>query len=57
MVQNTEVQKKAQDEIDSIIGPDRLASFPDRDSLPDTESVINEVLRLRPPVSIGEHRG
>ena len=54
MVKNPEAQKKAQEEIDRVIGPDRLASFPDRDSLPYTESIINEVLRLRPPVSISK---
>ncbi|PIL29859.1 cytochrome P450 [Ganoderma sinense ZZ0214-1] len=52
MVKNPDVQKKAQEEIDRIIGSNRLASFSDRDSLPYTESIINEVLRLRPPVSV-----
>ncbi|KAI1797445.1 cytochrome P450 [Ganoderma leucocontextum] len=52
MVKNPEVQKKAQEEIDRVIGPDRLASFPDRKSLPYTDSILSEVLRLRPPVSV-----
>ncbi|KAM5544563.1 hypothetical protein V8D89_001461 [Ganoderma adspersum] len=52
MVKNPDAQRKAQEEIDRVIGSNRLASFPDRDSLPYTESIINEVLRLRPPVSV-----
>ena len=56
MVKNPDAQKKAQGEIDRVIGSNRLASFSDRDSLPYTESIINEVLRLRPPVSVGACR-
>nr|VWP01254.1 GPN-loop GTPase 3 [Ganoderma boninense] len=52
MVKNSDAQKKAQEEIDRVIGSNRLASFSDRDSLPYTESIINETLRLRPPVSV-----
>ncbi|KAG1745650.1 cytochrome P450 [Suillus lakei] len=40
-----EVQKKAQAEIDAVVGPDRLPSFADRDSLPYTEALVTEVLR------------
>ncbi|KAG2135247.1 cytochrome P450 [Suillus clintonianus] len=40
-----DVQKKAQDEIDAVVGPDRLPSFADRDSLPYTEALFKEVLR------------
>ena len=49
-----EVQKRAQEEIDRVIGGDRLASYPDRPSLPYTDAVITEVLRLRPPISVGK---
>ncbi|KAG2138998.1 cytochrome P450, partial [Suillus clintonianus] len=40
-----DVQKKAQAEIDDVVGPDRLPSFADRDSLPYTEAIVKEVLR------------
>jgi cytochrome P450 len=40
-----DVQKKAQAEIDAVVGPDRLPSFADRDSLPYTEALVKEVLR------------
>jgi cytochrome P450 len=40
-----DVQKKAQAEIDAVIGPNRLPSFADRDSLPYTEALVKEVLR------------
>ncbi|KAG1804497.1 cytochrome P450 [Suillus subaureus] len=38
-----DVQKKAQAEIDAVVGPDRLPSFADRDSLPYTEALVKEV--------------
>lgn len=53
MIKYPEVQKKAQEEIDRVIGPYRLASFSDRSYLPYTDSIIAEVLRLRPPISVG----
>ncbi|KAG2058823.1 cytochrome P450 [Suillus hirtellus] len=40
-----EVQKKAQAEIDAVIGPDRLPSFADQDSLPYIGALIKEALR------------
>ncbi|KAG2040007.1 cytochrome P450 [Suillus americanus] len=40
-----DVQKKAQAEIDAVVGPDRLPSFADRDSLPYAEALVKEVLR------------
>ncbi|KAG2121265.1 cytochrome P450 [Suillus clintonianus] len=40
-----DAQKKAQAEIDLVVGPDRLPSFVDRESLPYTEALAKEVLR------------
>ena len=40
-----DVQKKAQAEIDAVVGPDRLPSFADRDSLLYTEALAKEVFR------------
>ncbi|KAG2032312.1 cytochrome P450 [Suillus americanus] len=40
-----DVQKKAQAEIDAVVGPGRLPTFADRDYLPYTEALVKEVLR------------
>lgn len=40
-----DVQKRAQAEIDAVVGPGRLPSFADRSSLPYTEALVKEVLR------------
>ncbi|KAG2347075.1 cytochrome P450 [Suillus weaverae] len=40
-----DVQKTAQAELDAVVGPDRLPSFADRDSLPYIEALVKEVLR------------
>ena len=43
-----DVQKKAQDEIDAVIGNDRLPDFDDRNKLPYIEAIIAELLRWLP---------
>ncbi|OAX35253.1 cytochrome P450 [Rhizopogon vinicolor AM-OR11-026] len=48
-----DVQKKAQAEIDAVVGPDRLPSFADRDSLPYVEALTKEVLRWNAVVPTG----
>ncbi|KAL4062156.1 cytochrome P450 [Scleroderma citrinum] len=40
-----EAQKKAQAEIDAVIGTDRLPSYTDRESLPFVQAIVKEVLR------------
>ncbi|KAG1758394.1 cytochrome P450 [Suillus occidentalis] len=40
-----DVQKRAQAEIDAVVGPGRLPSFADRDSLPYIEALVKEILR------------
>ncbi|KAG0699881.1 cytochrome P450 [Suillus ampliporus] len=45
MALSPDAQKKAQAEIDAVVGPDRLPSFADRDSLPYIEALAKEVLR------------
>lgn len=46
------VMQKAQAELDSVVGPDRLPSFSDKPSLPMIDGIMKEVLRWR-PVSAG----
>ncbi|KIP12381.1 hypothetical protein PHLGIDRAFT_124262 [Phlebiopsis gigantea 11061_1 CR5-6] len=53
MVLYPEVQKKAQAEIDRVIGRDRLPEFADRDSLPYITAITKETLRWHPPLPLG----
>ncbi|KAG1835055.1 cytochrome P450 [Suillus variegatus] len=52
MLQNPEVQARAQAEIDSVVGSVRLPNFEDRASLPYVEAVLREVLRWHPAVPL-----
>jgi cytochrome P450 len=45
MTLSPDIQKKAQAEIDAVVGPDRLPSFADRHSLPYTEALVKEIHR------------
>ena len=45
MVLHPDVYKKAQEEIDRVIGPERLPDFEDREQLPYLECVLKEVVR------------
>lgn len=40
-----EAQKKAQSEIDSVVGHDRLPDWSDQQSLPYVDALVKEVLR------------
>ncbi|KAG1837795.1 cytochrome P450 [Suillus subalutaceus] len=53
MVLYPDVQRRAQAEIDSVVGGDRLPTFEDRASLPYVESVLRETLRWHPILPIG----
>jgi len=56
MVLNPDVQAKGQEEIDRVVGTDRLPTFEDRFSLPYVEAIYRELMRLHPPVPLGiEH--
>ncbi|THC96012.1 hypothetical protein EYZ11_004511 [Aspergillus tanneri] len=43
-----EAQKRAQAEIDSIVGTDRLPDYEDRDNLPYVNALVKELLRWHP---------
>jgi cytochrome P450 len=43
-----DIQKRAQNELDSVIGRERLPTFEDRPKLPFIDAVCKEVLRWRP---------
>ncbi|KAG2104292.1 cytochrome P450 [Suillus cothurnatus] len=53
MVLHPDVQRRAQAEIDSVVGGDRLPTFEDRASLPYVESVLRETLRWHPVGPLG----
>jgi len=53
MVLNPKVLKKAQDELDRVVGKDRLPEFSDRDNLPYINSIVKEIIRWNPPLPIG----
>ncbi|KAG7446976.1 cytochrome P450 [Guyanagaster necrorhizus] len=47
------VQKKAQAEIDAVVGSDRLPGFMDRENLPYINAIVSEVLRWNSVAPIG----
>jgi len=53
MCLHPEIQRKAQAEIDSVIGSKRLPSVADRPSLPYVEAVMKEVFRWLPVAPLG----
>ncbi|KAI0692349.1 cytochrome P450 [Cerioporus squamosus] len=53
MILNPDVYKKAQAEIDRVIGEERLLDFDDREKLLYMDCVMKEVLRWNAPVPLG----
>ena len=54
MILHPEAQAKAQEEIDLVVGSQRLPDFGDRPNLPYVEAVYLETLRWRPVTPVGE---
>jgi cytochrome P450 len=52
MMEYPDVLKKAQMEIDAVVGNDRLPNFEDRPSLPYVDAIMNECLRWAVPVPL-----
>jgi len=50
MIAHPEVQRRAQVELDSVVGRSRFPTFSDVSSLPYIQAIVKEVLRWRPPV-------
>ncbi|KAJ4190449.1 hypothetical protein NW767_011271 [Fusarium falciforme] len=48
-----DVQQKAQEELDRVVGSDRLPEFEDRENLPYVNALIKETLRWLPVVPVG----
>jgi hypothetical protein len=49
-----EVAKKAQEEIDSVVGSDRLPAHADREFLPYVDAIVKEVFRWNSVVPMGK---
>ena len=52
MASNPDIQKRAQAELDSVVGPERLPTIEDRSSLPYVSALVKECLRWRSVVPI-----
>lgn len=55
MTLNPEAQRKAQEEIDRVVGPDRIPDFSDREHLPYVEALMKECMRLHAAVPISTY--
>jgi len=53
MIAFPEVQRRAQAELDSVVGRDRLPTFADAPRLPYVCAIVREVLRWRPVIPFG----
>jgi cytochrome P450 len=53
MVAYPEVQKRAQAELDSVVGRSRVPTFSDSPHLPYIQAIVKEVLRWRPALPLG----
>ena len=53
MVENPHVWKRAQAEIDAVIGTNRFPEFDDRSALPYVDAIVRETLRWKPVGPLG----
>jgi cytochrome P450 len=54
MVLHPEAQRRAQEEIDRVVGRDRVPTFKDQDNLPYITALVKETSRWRTVGPIGE---
>jgi hypothetical protein len=59
MTLHPEVQARVQEQIDAVVGPDRLPTFEDRGRLPYIDAVVKELFRWNPvtPFSMSSSHG
>ncbi|GJE98987.1 cytochrome P450 [Phanerochaete sordida] len=55
MLMYPEVQRTAHQQLDDVVGRDRLPEMEDRDALPFITAVVKECLRWRPPLPLVAH--
>jgi cytochrome P450 len=49
-----EIQRKAHEQIDSVVGHERLPEFADMERLPFIRAIVMETLRWQPALPLGE---
>ena len=54
MLKQPEAQRKAQIEIDTVVGSSRLPDFDDQEQLPYVSALVKEVLRWHPVIPLSE---
>lgn len=57
MLRYPEVQKTAQEELDTVLGKNQLPDFADEDSLPYCGALVKELYRWRPVAPLAIPRG
>ena len=57
MVKNPHIWKRAQAEIDAVLGLDKLPEFEDRQSLPYVDAIVRETYRWKPIGPLGAFFG
>ena len=53
MVLSPDIQRKAQEELDKVVGFSRLPVYEDRENLPYINALCKEVLRWHPIIPLG----
>lgn len=54
MAMNPDIQKKAQKEIDDVVGPGKLVNFEEHENaLPYLNAICREIMRWRPALPLG----
>lgn len=53
MALHPDVQRKAQVQLDEVVGTDRLPEFSDLDSLPYIDAIVKELMRWKPVLPLG----
>ena len=56
MVLNPDVVRKAQEELDRVVGKEHLPDFSDKDRLPYIDALVKELFRWNPPLPVSVPR-
>ena len=56
MVLYPDVLKRAQDEVDAVVGRRRMPTFEDQENLPYVDAIVKETLRWRVIAPLGQFR-
>lgn len=56
LVRHPEAMTKLQDELNAVIGPERVPQESDIANLPYLQAVVKETFRVHPPICLNPHR-